>query len=58
MVESGRKINPEKHDSEGSARIKETDEKRHSTEPKLTFVTPKLVKHGEVEVTGGFGFSP
>ena len=60
MVDTSRTFSPEQHGSEESARIVESEEKRPFTEPKLTFMTPKLVKHGDlVEVTGFFGtFSP
>ena len=55
MIDTGRTFCPEQHDSEESARIAETEEKRPFIEPKLTFVTPKLVKHGDlVDVTGFF----
>ena len=34
----------------------QTEEKRPFKEPKLTYVTPKLVEHGEVtDLTGFFG---
>ena len=60
MVDTSRTFSSEQPDSEEFARIAETAEKRPFIEPKLTFVTPKLVKHGDlVDVTGVFGtFSP
>ena len=60
MVDNDHSFSPEQHDAEESIRLAETDGKRPFIVPKLTFVTPKLVKHGDlVEVTGFFGtFSP
>ena len=60
MEDTGRSLSPELHDADEASSIANTTEKRPFTEPKLTFVTPKLVKHGDlVEVTGFFGgFSP
>ncbi len=48
------------YNAEEASSSADTLEKRPFTEPKLTFVTPKLVKHGDlVTVTGVFGtFSP
>ena len=60
MVDNDHTFSAEQRDSQESTKVAETGGKRKITEPKLTFVTPKLVKHGDlVEVTGFFGgFSP
>ena len=59
MEDTGRAIGREQLET-GTDWDVETQGKRPFTEPKLTFVAPKLVKRGTVEeLTGFFGtFSP
>ena len=60
MMTTGRSNNPEESDIGMDSGVARPQGKQPFAEPKLTFIEPKLVKHGGVtQVTGFFGtFSP
>jgi len=61
MKRTGKQPDPGRRVTEIGPRAGKTEGKRPFTKPKLTFVAPKLVKHGGLaDVTAGFfgEFSP